>query len=390
MKLIKLILSGAIILGMVACNSDDGIESHSKKDATVSLKITQVGTRAISTSTLATEESNIKKIDVFVFNGNLIDGHKQVTSPTTVTEVNGVEVTTGTRSLVVVANSSVDLTGISTKTDLLETVAADLADETLEKGLLMTSEETESFTLAAGENFYGYADNGSIPAENKHSIGVPVKLQRVAARIALVSLDTQFTGSYDGYEFELAEVFLFNAKKQSKLFGESLVKGTEYLSGINLDLFNGALKPSGWVAEWEVPYLRDDFTGSSDIGADNFPYYYTFENDASVVPTVISLKGKLKDASGNYVTEEDLPGSIDTEGFTYYSIEVNATKGGYTYNDNSGEHDSKILRNTQYNISILIKHGGKKDPTDPPLEPAELNVYVEVVPWLVVNQNVEY
>ncbi len=388
MKLEKLFLLGAIALGLAACSNEDTPVVQQAKNATMSLKIVQGGTRAIGIpDDITAGESKIKRLDVFVFNGDAVDGHKQATGED-VTEVKDIAVTTGSRTMVVVANATADMGTITSKAALLGKVASDLAAQTLENGLLMTSEVTEEFTIQAGKNYYGYAA-GQTPAGNEISVGVPVKLTRVPARVALVNAVTQFTGSYAEFTFEPEEIFLFNAKKQSKYFGNpgALVAGTELLSGVDLSSFGGPLKPAAWET---ADYLKDPFE-SLDILSEQRVYYYVFENDASVQPTVLSIKGKIKKSSADddYATATEFPGAIDSQGYTYYSIVVNANKEGYTYEGDTPK-DSKILRNTQYNISVTIKHLGKDDPTDPPTEAATLDVKVEVAEWEVVGQNVVY
>ncbi|WP_394287244.1 fimbrial protein [Bacteroides pyogenes] len=389
MKLEKLFLLGAIALGLAACSNEDTPVVQQAKNATMSLKIVQGGTRAIGSPDAVTAgESKIKRLDVFVFNGDDVDGHKQATGED-VTEVKDIAVTIGSRTMVVVANATADMGTITSKADLLSKVATDLAAQTLENGLLMTSEETPPFAIKAGKNYYGYAA-GQTPAGNEISVDAPVKLTRVPARVALVNVETTFEGSYEGFTFEPEEIFLFNAKKQSKYFGNpgALVKGSELLSGVDLTSFEGTLKPDTWVAEWTADYLKDAFT-SLDILSEKQVYYYVFENDASVQPTVLSIKGKIKKDEDTYATADDFPGAIDSEGYTYYSIVVNADIPGYTY-DGETPKDSKILRNTQYNISVTIKHLGKDDPTDPPVAAATLDVKVKVAEWEVVKQNVVY
>ncbi|MBR8719459.1 Major fimbrium subunit FimA type-1 [Bacteroides pyogenes] len=388
MKLEKLFLLGAIAFGLAACSNEDTPVVQQAKNATMSLKIVQGGTRAIGIpDDITAGESKIKRLDVFVFNGDAVDGHKQATGED-VTEVKDIAVTTGSRTMVVVANATADMGTITSKAALLGKVASDLAAQTLENGLLMTSEVTEEFTIQAGKNYYGYAA-GQTPAGNEISVGVPVKLTRVPARVALVNAVTQFTGSYAEFTFEPEEIFLFNAKKQSKYFGNpgALVAGTELLSGVDLSSFGGPLKPAAWET---ADYLKDPFE-SLDILSEQRVYYYVFENDASVQPTVLSIKGKIKKSSADddYATATEFPGAIDSQGYTYYSIVVNANKEGYTYEGDTPK-DSKILRNTQYNISVTIKHLGKDDPTDPPTEAATLDVKVEVPEWEVVGQNVVY
>lgn len=396
MKLEKLFLLGAIALGLAACSNEDTPVVQQAKNATMSLKIVQGGTRAIGDSELTTKESKIKRLDVFVFNGDARDGYERAENEDGVTEVKNIAVTTGSRTMMVVANATFtkeEMKAITSKADLLTKVATDLATQTLEKGLLMTGEVTEAFTIAPGKNYYGYPDQPGVDAENQHSKNEPVKLIRVPARVSLISAVTTFEGSYEGFTFEPEEIFLFNAKKQSKYFGNpgALVKGPELLSGIDLTDFDGTLKPDTWVPAWKADYLKDAFT-SLDILSEKPVYYYVFENDASVQPTVLSIKGKIKKADNTYATKDEFPDAIDAQGFTYYSILVNATRDGYTYSgENNGITGDKIIRrNTHYKISVTIKRIGKKDPTDPPIEPATLDVKVEVAEWEVVGQNVVY
>lgn len=386
MRLNKLFLMGAIALGLMACNQEE--IPNGVKDATVSIKITQAvtGAKAIGDAQLANAESAIKKLDVFVFNGDAVDGHGTATG-TNVTEIKEIAVTTGTRSIVVVANATADMGTITSKAALLAKIATDLSAQTLTNGLLMTSTETAGFEVKAGKNYYGYAQG----TEGTYfSIDTPVKLTRVPARVALVSAATAFEGSYAGFTFEPERVFLFNAKKQSNYFGTSLVTGEELLSGIDLTDFDGPLKPSNWDVNWVANYLTDEVADLSTITTNAPVYYYTFEKDATDRPTVISIKGKIKKADDTYATATEFPGAISTDGFTYYSVIVNGNKGGYTFTGDDVAHDGTIIRNTQYNISLTIKHLGTEDPTDNPTESAALDVLVEVVDWVSVNQAVIY
>ncbi|MFA6644722.1 MAG: fimbria major subunit, partial [Bacteroidales bacterium] len=74
----------------------------------------------------------------------------------------------------------------------------------------------------------------------------------------------------------------------------------------------------------------------------------------------------------------------DAEGYTYYPILVN--KDGVAENGKVG--DGNVYRNTQYNISLTIK--GLGNPTIDDVDKAFLDVKVEVAPWNVVTQNVEW
>lgn len=109
MKLEKLFLLGAIAFGLAACSNEDTPVVQQAKNATMSLKIVQGGTRAIGIpDDITAGESKIKRLDVFVFNGDDVDGHKQATGED-VTEVKDIAVTIGSRTMLVVANATADM-----------------------------------------------------------------------------------------------------------------------------------------------------------------------------------------------------------------------------------------------------------------------------------------
>jgi hypothetical protein len=98
----------------------------------------------------------------------------------------------------------------------------------------------------------------------------------------------------------------------------------------------------------------------------------------------IVLRGKPT-KGGNPVVAEGL--YTDGEGYTYYPIWVNANDKEYNYG-NGYVATNVISRNTQYNISLTIN--GIGNPTIDEVEEAFLDVKVEVAPWNVVTQNVEW
>ena len=392
-KFVYVLTAAAVALGFASCQKNSEVNSTSEgKQATVSVNVTQGSLRAIgntSASALTAEEGKVKKLEVFVFNDDARDGYKKEEG-TDVKKVKDIAVTTGSRTIIVVANASEDLSNITSKTTLKATVSADLANQTLEKGLLMTCEETDVFDVKPGKNQYGFktSDTDLDPTANQIKAETPIALTRVAARVALVKAETAFEGAYAGFKFEPTEVYVYNAKKQSKYFGPDLNHGADLLSGTDLAPYSGEYKPG--TLPTTVAYLKDNVTDLSTITTDKPVYYYVFENDATIKPTIFTIKGKIKKADDSYATKTDFPGAIDNDGFTYYSIVVNGNKGGYTYTGDATAKDSKIKRNTKYNLSVKIKHLGKDDPTVPPTESATLDVMIEVAPWLSVDQAIEY
>lgn len=392
-KFVYVLTAAAVALGFASCQKNSEVNSTSEgKQATVSVNVTQGSLRAIGNSdasTLTAEESKVKKLEVFVFNGDARDGYKKETGAD-VKKVKDIAVTTGSRTIIVVANAFEDLSNITSKAALKATVSADLANQTLANGLLMTCEETDVFDVKPGKNQYGFktGDTDLDATANQIKAETPIALTRVAARVALVKAETAFEGAYAGFKFEPTEVYVYNAKKQSKYFGTDLNHGSDLLSGTDLTPYSGEYKPG--TLPTTVAYLKDNVTDLSTITTDKPVYYYVFENDATIKPTIFTIKGKIKKADNSYATKDDFPGAIDNDGFTYYSIVVNGNKGGYTYTGDATAKDSKIKRNTKYNLSVKIKHLGKDDPTVPPTESATLDVMIEVAPWLSVDQAIEY
>lgn len=399
MKLSNLLLIGAIAFGLAACNNENVPEVQTK-DATMSLRIMQTGIsspiKAVGVAKdLVVSESAIDSLDVFVFNGDVRDGYKRevATKGTILNKVEDISVTAGSRSIIVVANSPLDLSKTTSKKALLDFVHPNLLVQASTSILLMTSEETAPIEILPGVNYYGYPDSQA-DAAAEFSIGSPLQLTRVAARVALMGVTVNFEAPYENWTYKNESVFLFNAKMQSKFFGPSLVLGEELLSGLNLTNFGGPLKPYKWDAAWTVDYLKDAVTDLTKITRDAPVYYYTFENDSVKVPTCISLQGKLLDANGDQVTRTthsqfpNINDIVDADGYTYYTVVVNAEKINYTYTAGYTP-DGTIKRNTQYNITLAITRPGVDDPTDP-VEYAILNVEVEVTPWVIVEQGVTW
>ena len=405
MKLGKLFLAGVIALGLMACNKEEVPDLKTGAEATVSVKVfpsskapvtRQVGDLSgdgVAPAGLAAE-SAIKNVEVWLFIGETPDGYKKGNDGEAFVE--GIETTAGSKNMVVAANANIG--AVANKAALLAQLKN--LSQDISTGLVMTSEPVD-ITLVGGKNQYGFnTDDANYDADaaQQLSLGTRLPITRINARVALVNLTYEFDNPfYD--KFELTEVSLFNARKSSKLFGTSLVNGTEFLYGSaypsTLHSYVGSAGYTGatftatadaTLAEAFVP--NPDLAAPKLVDPKNAHYFYAFENTADTPEnregTFIVLKGKLFKGDVQYIA----PGlATDDEGFTYYAIWVNAAKDGYTYNEGHTA-DGKIMRNTQYNITATLKKAG--NPTiDPPVE-AQLDVYVEVAPWIVVTQNVEW
>ena len=402
MKIGKLLLTGVIALGLMACNNEDTPVVVDGAESTVSIKVVPSsdvpGLRAtgdlsgngVLAAGLAVE-SEIKQLEVYIFHGDTPDGYKSATpvSPaTTVTEVKEIATHKGAKTIVVVANANI---GAVTSKAVLLAKTKDLP-VTITNGLVMTSAET-AVTLEAGKNYFGYPTGTAQTGETAHSTGAPLKITRVNARVAIVGATLNLATGQENIFTALtdAQVAIFNVPKTTNLFGSPLATNTNYLFGGS----DGAETPVNWPSS-KSSYTVGTYESTFKDATVAFPilnttaapaaYYYVNENTAEDVKEQMLIVLRAKPTKGEVpVVAEGL--YTDAAGYTYYPVWVNANKTNYSYGS-SYTANSKIIRNTQYNISLTIT--GIGNPTIDPVEEAWLDVMVSVAPWEVVNQNVTW
>lgn len=395
MKIFRILLAAAIVLGMTACNNEEPVDLTGQPESTVSVRIvptsdapavrsvgnlTGVGVAAAG----LVAESDIKELEVYIFHGELPDGYKKASSATTVTQVLDIATHAGAKTIVVVANASIG--AVPNKTTLLDKTKD--IPVTISSGLPMTSVET-NVTLVAGKNQYGFANGVTNFDANAHQLSpTALPLVRVNARVAIVSAVLDLTPPPAG-QFAIfdaltdIQVAMFNVPKTSKLFGAPLAMNSDFLFG------------EAWPSPLATYHVGTANAAFKEIGPStlpitvaNAPYFYVTENNSTTAKDSMFIVLRAKPTKGNPavpVVSEGL--YTDADGYTYYPVWVNATKAGYSYTGNN-TGDGIIRRNTQYNISLKIKKIG--NPTiDPPVA-AQLDVNVSVEPWLVVTQGVEW
>lgn len=414
MKIFKVLLVVAIALGMMACNNEQDVpEISGEKDASISIKVVPSSDspsfRAVGNLSGygiigqgLEAESAIKQLEVWVFSGDVLTGYGSAQGY----EVTNVEAIAGESSVVVVANANI---GIKvSKADLLDEVKG-LPTDISTNGLVMTAEPIDVI-LMEGNNYYGYTDaefnakEALDPSKKTHLADgkKALPLVRVNARVALVSATVNYSAVpatqkevFD--ELKDVEVAMFNVPKETNLFGAPLA--------INDDFQYGAQWPSpelSYVGVNDSPAapnaLLDEgpltlpTTSHNLIENTNAPYFYVNENtsdvegDKETTPSekmLIVLRAKPYKAG---VAVTSLTGLYtDADGYTYYPVWVNkdgiATPAGVV-------GDGKVYRNTQYNVTLTINGLGR--PSIDPVDKAFLDVKVEVDPWNVVTQNVEW
>jgi len=188
MKIFRILLTAAIVLGMTACNSEEPVDLTGQPESSVSVRIvpTSDAPAVRSVGNLSgvgvapaglVAESDIKQLEVYIFQGELPDGYKSavpVSPATTVTQVLDIATHAGVRTIVVVANANIGAvpnkaTLIAKTKDLPVTIAS---------GIPMTSIET-TVTLIGGKNQYGFSTSTPNYASGANQISANTPLPLV-------------------------------------------------------------------------------------------------------------------------------------------------------------------------------------------------------------------
>ena len=386
MKIFKILLVVAIAFGMMACNNEQDVpQVIDGPEATVSVMVVPTsngpsvrltGDLSATGTAIATAESAIKTLEVFIFHGGLPDGYGIATGDD-VMQVLDIATHAGPKTFYVVANATIEAVAdeatLIAKTKDLPVVIAN--------GLPMTS-EAKAVTLKSGKNQYGFADGieNYVSTANQLS-ATALPLVRVNARVAIVAatLSNDLPDDQKAIFDALTdiEVAMFNVPKASNLFGAPLALNADYLLGevwpTTANSYTEGTANDAFKQASELPIVNTDA-----------PYFYVTENTSTVEKErmFIVLRGKPT-KGGTAVVAEGL--YTDAGGYTYYPVWVNANDKDYTYGE-SYTATNVIVRNTQYNISLTIN--GIGNPTIDPVEEAFLDVNVSVAPWAVVTQNV--
>lgn len=390
MKLRDFFFFSAIALGLTACSNDDvpGGTASDDKDASISIKVYPAGngitTRAIgdlSGDGVAAKglaaESAIKQLEVWVFQGDVLDAYKSATGD----EVKDIPARKGDRDIVVVANAA--LGEITSKATLLASLKDLPSTDISDKGLIMTAEPI-STTLEAGKNYYGYTGTNS--DGHNYIETTPLPITRVNARVSIIgatldntSIPTNQVAIFDNLKD--VEVAMFNVPEKTKLFGASLASNENYKFGAKWPSPKTTYVGANEEAATGIDILTDGVAGALPLVNTQAPYYYVNESSGDNKMFIV-LRAKPYKGETPVTTVKDL--YTDAEGYTYYPVWIN--KDGLTVSGTIG--DGNVYRNTQYNITLTIK--GLGNPTIDPVETAFLDVKVEVTPWAVVNQNVTW
>lgn len=313
------------------------------------------------------------------------------------TLVPDIAVEAGSATIVVLANSSIDPKAfVGKKLSQVLEYTHSLKDETLDRGLSMSSKVIETNLTIDTHNIFGDA-NSFVGNHSPNEIkGGKIELYRHVAQVNLKSVKISTTNT--GATFQLEEVFMANVKGYSHIASKK-----EYPN--NWVEANAA--PSGEKLWWYGDYFEDDWNGEYKITKDgvmiNF-LAWTPETIEITKDAVLETENGKRAVASFYVYENlketpvgqrtllvlkgtyiDNNGKVEKDRF--YTISVNDPNRGYTLTE--GEDVPKhsfVKRNYRYNISLTINSSGSDRPYDPVTE-ACMDVAVTVADWDVIEQN---
>lgn len=384
MRAIYFFTTISLIALFASCDNigiDDGINQTEK---TARMELTIRGTAVNTRSTggvlpSQTDENSIDNDDLWV---GVFNPDGTVNAIEKISLGAGAKATIGCSpangcTVMVVANTGIDFSGISTKS-AFESKTVALSHTAVSNNQVATqlpmSGETTGVNLVEGTD----------------PVAVAVSLRRLVARISIDKVETKFsaTGQFKDATFKMTKVFLYNALEASKVAAGATAITTPatptWLHQAGLVTENPT-NTYTWMTAQEVPYLLHQFAETDITAAPHTDKYwfYAFANNGAVKKTKLVIGGEF---------DPDGVGSAPTE-TVYYPIVVNLAKQGTT--DGSGNPLAStatgyIDRNCTYSLTATISGRGTYDP-ELDIVPVALALTVNVANWeLNITQNVEF
>lgn len=280
----------AATLCMVACNKEipgQGIDVNSTSEEIEmgQLTVSLVGSGGPDTKVIQSSDdinlSKVKSLQLFVFDGDVLDVYKSVTNQTSVT----MSCRQGTKSIFAIVNAPA-INNIKTLSQL-KAMTSKLSDN------------TEQFVMV------GSQDGVRVPADKP----VELEVKRIVARVALKKITLAFTNSaYPGSDARLGKIYLTNVP-----------------TDINYGLTS---EPTQWINKMrfmsgdEPVELVADTNDYSLVTSDYPNFFYSYPN-----PTVTDAEGGTWSARHTRLVVEALIGGSTY----YYPITLPVLEAGKSY-----------------------------------------------------------
>ena len=283
------------------------------------------------------DDNAINALEIFIFRVNegkadngVLDGYRKFTAQE-LGDLTSLEVqtTTGKKVIYAVANSHrTSWQGINTR-ELFEQQTALLANDNLKDFIMVGGKEAE----------LGLAST------------VAFTIQRIVARVQVVSLKTAFAGGpYEGMALKGVKAYLTNVQGEKYIFNGE---------GNNLKVLNSKKYIESDAAGCTMPGMLYDNLGTdlTDTGYNTAHSFYCFPNDIA------------QEGDGNKFTRVVIEGELNGIRY-YYPIAI-----------------PELERNNCYSLDITIKRPGSLDP-DSDVEKGTLLATVSVLDWDIADDNV--
>lgn len=371
MILHKIFLFVSVSTLLASCAKDDGPVTPPLEQARLSVGLqlrSPTESKATDDPNALPGESDIHDLSAYVFNsdGSTLIGYRRNDDPDpSMLAITDIETSAERILLVVLANVPADLDETVGSYAGLQSRLAGLATQSQSSLTFSTQVIRSTQALEKGEdNLIGYT-----AGTNVDNISSPLQLTRIAARVEMRNIETNFAGTpLEGKTVRIDHITLANVKSNSRYFSEADWGDVEAgAANAALVYGAGASEAASSFAEGSHPvdYLGADFDRTV---SDNSPWLspaysnYVFENSSSdASPTLLVVKATLVETN-------------QTRIFTS-PVNRNGVQNGYDHN--------YVKRNYIYRLYVTFS--GTSFESDE----ASLDVRVEVAGWGFVHQTEE-
>ena len=320
----KILYAGFALLLCASCSNDNDRDITSLPEAKISLQVKASGTNKKSPLKAGTKagtdanelagEAYINNITAFVFSE---DGSQLLSSAPFYQEttpadgeltIPNIPARAAKARIVLVGNANGALSNITSYAGL-EAALCQLSSQE-QDNLTMSSRviETEESLVAGDENYIGYE---SIGKNNINGISTPLELTRLAARLDVVGIKTNFTRpELLGRTVTIESITVDNQKTASRFFSH------DYWGAV-VTAGNLGTSPST-----PMDLVVDNNTSLSEIA-------YVMENDGSEQPTELLIKATISAKDPYQARTREFRAVINEKGLSAYGH--NFVKRNYVY-----------------------------------------------------------
>lgn len=371
MKLITKISAAFLLLSSFGCSNNDNLPENPSQfpDAAVSLQVKASALKADNDMNVLTGEKSINNLTAIVFDatGKYLLGNpfrlENVGARDGSAKIIDIPAKATKAQIVIIANSPASILTGWTNYQTFSEKLAQLSDQSQDNLTMSTKLIVTKSELSAGDNFIGYEN-----ATNIDGLNDPIELTRLAARVEVVGVKTNFANSENvGRTVRIDSIYIENVKTASAYFSPEYW-GAVFASGNLENSTNDALGQT----------LTDDTPVSSVIWRK-----YVMENTEAANATKVVVRATIL-SSRKFEPQTKIFSAV---------INTNGLEKGYDHN--------YIKRNYIYRLSLTfgpnsfdsIVPPSPPPPPDPTPEPepttGDLDVQVEVVGWGPVDQHIE-